>query len=234
MVRSYKKKGFRSRRKAKRSYVKNRMSARKAAFKALRTVRQVADKVERKTRATLSTSVNLTQANGGTNVNSTVVGVPNGDGRDERSGNKISPTYAKFHGQIVWNASGGTDQWVRMIIVRDRRTNPTTSARILTGNSDIDLMSGPDFLAEYNVRTRSRYEVLYSKHFKYDTRRAIDEPIYFTGRFKPPKTVLFDGSSDGSGDITKNNVYCLAWGSASAQAYPIAFGLFVRLWYQDI
>lgn len=233
MVRTYKKKSFKGRAGRRTVYGKSRMSARKAAFTALRKVKSVERKIERKTRVTLDTGLLQINNMGGTyNMRSSCVGVQIGDGRDQRDGNKISPSSMKFHGDITWHGTGGQDQWLRVVIIQDLRTQEPNGPILFSGSTDVDLMSNNGFLSEFNLQTRSRYKVLYNKHFKFDTKKSVAEPIYFTGRIALPKEIKFNGSN--TGDIAKNNVWVYAWGSSSASTLPIALRFYSRMWYTDL
>lgn len=231
--RSYKHKKFSGRGGRRKTFARTGMGARKAAFTALRKVNKIQRRIERKTRVTLDTGALYINNLGGTyNMRSACVGVASGDGRDNRDGNKISPSVLHFHGDVTWNGLGGNDQWLRVIVVQDRDTIEGVGPVLYTPDKNVDIIESNGFLSEFNIQTKNRYKVLYNKHFKFNTSKDIGEAIYFTRRIKLPSVVEFNGTA--VGDVSKNNCWVFAWGSSSAATNPITFRFYSRMYYTDL
>lgn len=88
---------------------------------------------------------------------SNVVGVAQGDGDNQRSGNSIFVRNYNFKGSIVHNAAGSNTQFVRVSVVMDTQqvgdTNPAYT----------DIYESASPYAHLNSNTVGRFKVLYSR-----------------------------------------------------------------------
>lgn len=231
MARGFKKRTFRSRAKGRKGYRASSMSTRKAAFSALRKVNKVKKQIERKTAITQVVATTIGPP-GGSQLLQQVTGVATGDGRDDREGNKISPTSMHIWGYLQWNSAGGNDQWVRMMVIQDRATQSTSNPTVHTGTTATDLMASNSFMSEFNLQTRNRYKVLYSKHYKFNTAKNVGEAVYFSKRFKLPSVVEFNGN--GVNDRKKNACWMVMYTGSSGTTYPITINYSARMNYTDL
>lgn len=147
--------------------------------------------------------------------------IAQGDGPSDRTGNSVFARSLNIKGQIIFNASGSTTQFMRVAVVLDTQQVGDTSPAYT------DLYSSAAYNAHVNVNTAGRFKILYSKTIETDSVNNLARPLLINIPMR--HHIRFNGTA--STDIQKGGIYILASGSEATNGPYIRYES--RLSYHD-
>lgn len=136
-----------------------------------------------------------------------------GDGPSDRTGNSIFVRALNIHGQLIFNSSGSSPQFVRVAIVIDTQQVADTSASYTT------LYNSSTYNSHVNVATAGRYKILYSRVFELDNVNNLSRMMNINIPMR--HHVRFNGTA--STDIQKGGLYILASSSEATNGPTIKY-----------
>lgn len=164
------------------------------------------------------------------------VGIPEGNGYDERVGRKIFISRLQIHGTICGNTAGTGCQQVRVMIVVDKQANGTTP----TVHDLIDTSGAADYTQAFrNLENTGRFFWLMDRHIvtQGDVAGAKHSQNWnLIKRFPKGLHVTYDqtdgngaAATDGEVDTIKtNNIWVFAVGPAATNNAKLSFSARVR------
>lgn len=147
--------------------------------------------------------------------------IAQGDGNVDRTGNSVFARALNIKGNIVYNSSGNTTQFMRIAVVLDTQQIGDTSP------SYTDLYQSADYNSHVNRSTAGRFKILYSKVHQVDTVNNLSRPLNINIPMR--HHIRFNGTA--STDIQKGGIYILASSSEGTNGPYIRYDS--RLSYHD-
>jgi len=149
-----------------------------------------------------------------------ITGIPNGDGQDEREGNRLTGVNLHGHVTLRGDPAGGGDEVtdVRVVIFRwneDLSVQTPTNADIM---EDINNLG-----SSYNINNRGKFKVLWSRYFTLvnnEDNPAFRKTLRYYVKLTGPK-ILYDGAGAGDGDGKKFQIYFMTLSNSPDVGHPI-------------
>lgn len=189
------------------------------AKKALSKVRHLERKTESKAKDYTYTVIAGVSTSGFV-TNLSLIG--QGDTREDRDGNKISPSMLSLNFQWLGDASATSDMY-RVIVFRDRRQVVATTPLML----EVLVQSNP--LSQFNYGFKHRWKVVYDEVFTGANDAAIR--LSFTRFVKIRLNLPMRWSAGTDTSIVANGLYMLVISNLAANLPE--FGFTGRLHYTD-
>ena len=149
-----------------------------------------------------------------------VSGIANGDGQNEREGNRLTGVNLHGHITVSGDPAGGGEEItdVRTVVFR---WNEDVSAQSPT---NADIMEDINNLgSSYNINNRGKFKILWSRYFtivnnedNVGFRRTLRYYVKLTG----PK-ILYDGAGAGDGDGKKYQIYVMVLSASPDVGHPL-------------
>ncbi len=141
--------------------------------------------------------------------------VPQGDGNDEREGNRITPVNLHGHVTLVGDPAGGGDDTtdVRVAIFRwneDFNVNPPDETALMQAVAEL---GGP-----YNINNRGQFKILWSRYFTLvnnEDNPSFRRTLRFYVKLSSPK-VLYD-----AGNGKKFQLFMLILATSASVTHPV-------------
>ncbi len=202
-----------------RSPKRRKMNASSTAKKALREVRKLQRKQEVKVHDVNAVILNVTTAGDVRNI----ALIAQGDGVNQRDGDRISPFWLNMRFQWVGDALGVVEVY-RTIIFIDRRQVASTVPSVLT------VLSAATPLAMINSQNRNRFSIIFDQTFTRPSDTSSRQS--FVGIVKTKVNIQSMQWADATAaTLTKNGLYMLNITNSSGNDPDFIF--YARMFYND-